>query len=197
MNNEQPFNEVESLRLINEMIGKAKKSYVTKGIASIMWGAIIIFCSLMSWAELYYGFNVGDVCLLTVVAVIPQIYFGIRESKKRGFTSYEGDTLNAVWTAFGISIFIASFYFGSHKVSGDAAAIFMMLYAIPTFITGQVTKFKPMVYGGIYCWVASIASMFTHFYVDFFLMATCGLFAWFIPGIILWNRYQKSRRSNV
>lgn len=194
---EKNFSEQDSLKLISEMIGKAKKSYVTKGLASICWGCIIIFCSMASWAEVHFKVNVGDVWLLTVVAVALQVFFGIRENKKRGFTSYEGNTLTAVWSAFGVSIFILSFYFNTHKVSGDNASLFMMLYAIPTFITGAVTKFKPMIYGGVFCWVASIFSMYTSLEVDFFLMAACGLFAWLIPGIILWSLYKKGRGANV
>ncbi len=191
------FSEQDSLRLITEMISKAKKSYITKGYASIMWGSIIVFCSLVTWAEIYFKFNAGDVWLLTIVAIIPQVYFGIKENKERGFTSYEGDTLSAVWLAFGISIFLLSYYFGTHKVDGDSQSVFMMLYAIPTFITGRVTKFKPMICGGIFCWVASFTSMFTNIQIDFFLMAGCGLFAWLIPGIMLYMRYKKSVQAHV
>ena len=191
------FSEKESLQLITEMIGKAKKSYVTKGIAPIMWGSIIIFCSMATWVKFHFKINMGDVWLLTIIAIIPQVYFSIKENKKRGFASYEGNTLSAVWIAFSVSIFITSFYFGTHKVSGDSSSLFMMLYAIPTFITGVVTKFKPMMYGGIFCWIASITSMYTTLEADFLLMAACGLFAWLIPGIILWNRYKKIISTSV
>lgn len=194
---QENFSEKESLQLINEMIGKAKKSYVTKGIAPIMWGSIILICSLATWVEIHYKINLGDVWLLTIIAIIPQVYFSFKENKKRGFTSYEGNTLTAVWIAFSISIFITSFYFGTHKVSGDSSSLFMMLYAIPTFITGSITKFKPMVFGSIFCWVASIASMYTPLETDFFLMAACGLFAWLIPGIILWDKYKKGKCAHV
>jgi hypothetical protein len=194
---EDNFSQQDSLKLINEMIGKAKKSYVTKGIAPIMWGSIIFICSLATWVEIHFKINLGDVWLLTIIAIIPQVYFGFKENKKRGFTSYEGDTLTAVWIAFSVSIFITSFYFGTHNVSGDSSSLFMMLYAIPTFITGSITKFKPMIFGGIFCWFASIISMFTPLEADFILMAACGLFAWLIPGIILWGRYKKGKCANV
>ncbi len=193
----EKFSEEDSLKLINEMIGKAKKSYVTKGIAPIMWGSIILFCSLATWVEIHFKINMGDVWLLTIIAIIPQVYFGFKENRKRGFTAYEGNTLTAVWIAFSFSVFITSFYFSTHKVSGDSSSLFMMLYAIPTFITGSITKFKPMIFGGIFCWFASVISMYTNIEVDFLLMAASGLFAWLIPGIILYKKYQKSRRENV
>ena len=192
------FSEADSLKLINEMIGKAKKSYVTKGWASIMWGSIIVFCSMATWVRVRYGISLGDVWILTFLAIIPQIYFGFKENKKRGFVSYEGQVISYVWLAFGISIFILSLYINATKAGAvDSASLFMMLYAIPTFITGGVTKFKPMIYGGIFCWAASVLSIFTDFEADNLLMAACGLFAWLIPGIILFKKYRLNQLANV
>jgi hypothetical protein len=191
------FSEQDSLKLINEMIGKAKKSHIEKGIASMLWGTIIIICSLITWAGAHYNYQTGDIWLLTIVALIVQVVFGIIESKKKNYISYEEVSMKYVWTAFGISIFIASNYAGKFPSGGETTSIFMMLYAIPTFITGGVTKFKPMIYGGIFCWVASFMSIHTPFEIDNLLMAACGLVAWLIPGIILWNRYKKNLAANV
>lgn len=191
------FTEQDSLKLINEMIGKAKKSYVTKGIASIVWGAIIFFCSIYTWAEVHFNFDGGDPWILTLIAVTVQIFFSIKEKRNKNFKSYESDGIGAVWTAFGISIFIAILYSNKHPSQGEMTSIFMMLYAIPTFITGMITKFKPMIYGGIFCWAASIFSMYTLFEIDNLLMAACGLIAWLIPGIILWSRYKKNQAAHV
>jgi hypothetical protein len=194
---ENNFSEKESLQLINEMIGKAKKSHIEKGIASILWGTLITFCSLVSLIEAHFKINVGDVWFLTVIAVVVQVYFSIKESKNRNYKSYEGETLSFVWTAFGISVFLTSFIVANLLPNKDTTGLFMMLYAIPTFITGGVTKFKPMIYGGCFCWVASIISIYTPVEIDLILMACCGLFAWFIPGIILWKRYKKNLATNV
>jgi hypothetical protein len=73
----------------------------------------------------------------------------------------------------------------------------MMLYAFPTFVIGGMQKFKPMILGGIFCWVASIISIYTNVEIDLLLMAACGLIAWLIPGIILWRSYKKNQAANV
>ena len=188
----------QSLDLINEMISKAKKSYVTKGTASIVWGLIIMICSLVTWAQEHYKFRLGfDIWILTLVALVPQILFSVKESRSRKFTTYEGTSLMYVWMAFGISIFTLSIFTSQNSQISDSPCLFMMLYAIPTFITGGITKFKPMIFGGFFCWAASIVSIFTTIEVDMLLMAACGLFAWLIPGIMLWGRYKKSLHTNV
>ena len=73
----------------------------------------------------------------------------------------------------------------------------MMLYGLPTFITGGVFKFKPMIFGGLVCWILAIAALFTSFATAMLFMAVCGLVAWLIPGIILWNRYEKQKAADV
>ena len=194
---ENQLTEQESLRLINEMIGKAKQSYVTKGIASIVWGALIIICSLLTWAQVQYKFALGfDVWLLVFVAVIPQLYFSIKEKKEKHFVAHDETTMRYLWSTFGICIFILTFY-DSRFGSENSTSLFMMLYGIPTFITGGIFKYKPMIIGGLICWILSVVSIFTPFSTDMLFMAACGLFAWLLPGIILWRKYKKQAGCNV
>jgi hypothetical protein len=197
MEQENQLTGEESLKLINEMIGKAKKSYVTKGIASIVWGILIIICSMMTWAQVKYQFRLGfDIWILLLFAVIPQVFFSIKEGRKKKFVGHDDIIMRYLWTTFGICIFILSFY-SARERSDEITSLYMMLYGIPTFITGGVFKFKPMILGGIICWVLSVASMFTSVDIDMLFMAACGLFAWLLPGIILWNRYKKQRSCDV
>ena len=198
---DQQFSEAtpthqQSLDLINEMISKAKKSYTTKGIASMVWGSLITFCGLANWVEIHYNKHFGDVWLLTLIALVPQIYFSIKEKKARSFIAHNEITTNYVWIAFTVSMFITSYYF-AHFHLDNVTTMIMMLFGIPTFIIGGMNKFKPMIFGGVLCWSLSIISIFTSVEVDVLLMAVCGLFAWLIPGIILWSRYQKSVSAHV
>ncbi|MEI9958064.1 MAG: hypothetical protein WDM90_17570 [Ferruginibacter sp.] len=191
--------EQESLKLINEMIGKAKRSYITTGAASMVWGILIVICSLLTWYQVYTKTDFGfDVWLLVFLALIPQIYFSLIEKKKKNFVSHDEKTMTVVWTTFAICVFILSFYNGKFgDNNGKVTALFMMLYGIPTFITGGIFNFKPMILGGIICWVLAVVSMYTDMATDMLFMAACGLFAWLIPGIILWNRYKKQQRTHV
>lgn len=196
---EENLSEMESLRLINEMISKAKSSYVTTGAASMVWGALIVLCSLLTWLQikLNYFFTV-DVWLFTLVAVTFQVYFSIRERKRRNFIAHDETITTYVWSAFGICIFLLSFYGSKFGNNGQSInSLFMHLCGIPTFITGGVYKYKPMIVGGIICWILCVISMFTDNPVDMLLMAASGLFAWLIPGIILWRRYQTKRAASV
>ncbi len=197
MQHNSSFTEKESLSLISEMIQKAKGSYVTKGIAAMVWGSLIIFCSVVSWYEMAYRWQPGfDIWLLLFFALFPQIYFSIKEKRQRKFSTHNEHVINYVWIAFSLSIFITGFFNAKFGNSHSATPI-MILYGIPTFIMGGITGFKPMVAGGLICWLFSIASIYTTPQTDMLLMAGCGLFAWLLPGIILWKRFKKLQRNNV
>lgn len=75
MDPEKQMSEKESLELITRMINKAKESCHDTGITAIMWGIVIVVCSLVRYTELKTGFRLPfDIFILTFIAVIPQIY---------------------------------------------------------------------------------------------------------------------------
>jgi hypothetical protein len=197
MEADHQLSEKESLQIINEMIGKAKRSYVTKGIASMVWGLMIIVCSLVTWSQIKYKWNAGfDVWMLLFVAIFPQIYFSVKEKRQKKFTGHDDNIVNHVWIAFAIAILITGFY-NSKFGTKESTTIILILYGIPTFIMGGLFKFKPMIFGGLICWLFSIISVYTMPDVDMLLMAGCGFFAWLIPGVILWKRYKMQHHKNV
>ena len=197
MQEEQQMTEKQSLDLINEMIGKAKQSYITEGKASIVWGALIIFCSLMSWAQYVFKFSIGfDVWLLLIVALGAQIFYSVREKKNKKVKIYGDQAMSYVWTTFGICIFMMIFYANVTKAPNNIFLI-MTMYGVPTFITGGIFKFKSMIFGGIACWVLAIITLYVPFSTGMLLMALSGLLAWLIPGIICQLRYQKNKEKHV
>lgn len=191
MSEQKPLTEKESLELIASMISKAKNSYIDSGVGPLYWGVLITFCSLMSYAEVTLQFNIGfDIWLLALFALIPQILFGFRSKKQKKFTAHEESIMNYVWSTFAICMFLLSFYNGvAHPA--HSTALYMMVYGIPTFITGGIRKFKPMIIGGLICWICSLTSLYTSFPNSLLLMSVSSTSAWLIPGIILRRRYLK------
>lgn len=210
---EKQLTEKESLDLIAQMIRKAKDSCHDTGIAAIMWGAVIAVCALVKLSEIHFGYRLPfDIYLLTFIAVIPQIYLSIKEKKERKVKTYDDAFMDYLWLGFGITIFlmilITNFLFheldGYKSADGHSAVnmmseyispLFLLLYGMPTFVTGFSMKFKPMMIGGIICWVCCIVSIFTTVKIDLLLTAFSALSAWFIPGIIMESDYRKAKRG--
>lgn len=213
MENEKPFSEKESLNLITDMINKAKQSFHDSGIGPIMWGSIVMFCSLVTYAKIKFDFELPfDIWLLTLLAIIPQIIISYKSGKSRKARSYNDIAMDYIWISFGIALFLLihansgiskNFQqdFGNYFESAGfrffdyTTSLFLIIYGIPTFITGGIMKFKPMIFGGIFCWVCSIAAVYTPALTDLLLMAASAFFAWLLPGLIMNSGYRKIRKQ--
>jgi uncharacterized protein with PQ loop repeat len=219
MEQEKKLTEQESLHLITMVINKAKESYHDTGIGAIMWGAVIAICSLVRLSEVHFEYKLPfDIYLLTLVAIIPQIFISIKEKKERKVKSYDDPYLDYIWLGFGICIFlliyISNNIFGewgswaneyknitgksaSFRFSEYVAPLFLMLYGLPTFITGAACKFKPMLLGGIFCWICCIVAVYTSIKIDLLLTAASAILAWLVPGVIMEKEYRMYKKEQA
>lgn len=215
-NSEKPLTEKESLALIAQMIAQAKQSYYDTGVSAMMWGIVIAVCSLVRLSEIQFGYRLPiDIYWLTIVAVIPQIFISIRESRGRKVKTYDDIYMDYLWLGFGISIFLMIFIInavfnawpgmardavvvGETRMPGFyefVAPLFLLLYGLPTFITGAACKFRAMLWGGLLCWVCCIITIFTTVKIDLLLTAFSAIAAWFIPGIVMQKEYRRAKRE--
>ena len=216
---EKQLTEKESLELITTMINKAKESYYDTGVSAIMWGALIAFCALEKYAELQFDYKLPfDIYLLTLVAIIPQVFISIKEKKERKVKSYDDVYMDYIWLAFGICIFLMIFIENAifnvwepmaeeyQNLTGHSvryrfhefvSPLFLLLYGMPTFITGAACKFKPMLWGGIFCWVCCIVTIYTSIKIDLLLTAASAIMAWLIPGIIIEKEYRIYKKEQA
>lgn len=192
---EVKLTESESLKLITEMIGKAKGSYHSNGSSAIMWGMVIFFCAVFDFLQMQFQFDIGfDIWWLMFVALIPQFYMMLKYGQKKNFVSYEEKTMRFVWWAFGASVLMLMFFNGYYRPS-HSESLFLMLFGMPTFITGGMFRFKPMIIGGMICWVLFGISLFTELKINLLLMGLAALSAWLIPGIILHNKCKREAQQ--
>jgi len=219
MEQENKLREIESLELITQMINKAKNSYHSTGIGSMMWGAVVAICSLVKLSEIHFDYKLPfDIYLLTLIAIIPQVFITIKEKKERKVKSYDDIYMDYLWLGFGITIFllvlvINNIFYSWNPVAGEyklltgntssfnffeyIAPLFLILYGMPTFVTGAACKFKPMLWGGLFCWLCCVISVYTPVKIDLLLTALSAIFAWFIPGIMMEKEYQKSKKESA
>jgi len=214
---EKILTEKESLDLITQMINKAKDSCHSTGIASIMWGLVIAVCSLVRLSEIQFGYRLPfEIYLLTFVAVFPQIYFTVKEKRERKVKTYGDDFMDYLWLAFGICIFLLVLIINVmnsewqpvaeefKRQTGNGASfhlyefiapLFLLLYGLPAFVSGASMKFRPMLLGGIFCWLCCVATVFTPGKIDLGLTAIAGIVPWFIPGIIMEKDYRMAKKK--
>ncbi|RYY46101.1 MAG: hypothetical protein EOO06_15255 [Chitinophagaceae bacterium] len=207
----------ESLAIINSMISRAKDSFHGTGVGTMMWGVVIAVCSLVKLSEVHFGYKLPfDIYLLALFAILPQIIISAKEKKSQKARSFEDTFVSPIWIGFGVCTFllvlIINILFANYiplyneykALTGHAPAfslreyimpLFLLLYGLPTFITGVGCHFKPMFWGGIVCWVSCVLAVFTEYRIDLLLTAFSAIAAWFIPGLMMEKEYRRYKKS--
>ncbi len=215
---EKALSEKESLALITQMIHKAKSSFHDTGIGAMMWGAVIAIISLVKLSEIHFQYRLPfNIDLLVILAVVPQVFITIREKKERKVKSYDDAFIDNLWLGFGICIVlmitIVNIVFSElrpaiselrelggkseFRFSEFISPFFLLLYGLPTFVTGAACRFRPMLWGGLFCWICCIITIYTSIKLDLLLTALSAIMAWFIPGLIMEKEYRIFKKGET
>lgn len=192
MENKETLEPRQSLQLIEKMIAEARNQISDNGHLYLVWGWVILICSLFHFAGIYWSlFPRPDlVWMATWLAFLYQMIYLRRKARNIKVNTYAGDILKAVWLVFfGCGVVTAVVIL--RKFDWEAMyPLILMLYGIPTILSGTILRFKPLVFGGIACWVLSIVGSFLPLLYNLLLVSVAVLIAWIIPGYLLAQRYQ-------
>jgi hypothetical protein len=90
-----------------------------------------------------------------------------------------------VWIGYGIVCFTIV-AFGS-KINWLINPILITMAAVPTFVTGIMLRFKPLLYGGGALWVFGIILFLVPMDVQFLVAALAVVAGYLVPGYMLKN----------
>jgi hypothetical protein len=194
---EKELSGPESLALITEMIHKAKKDFLDTGLSALLWGSVISFCALVTFANHWLGWHALDyIWLLTIGAVVPQVIISVREAKNRKHKSYEEDVMGGIWISFAFAVFLLSYFTNAYNLAHQTE-LFLTIYGVPTFATGFARRFRPMIIGGLACWVFAVIVSFVPWPYQMLFVFAAAQLAWFIPGMIIRACYLKAKQGHV
>jgi len=194
--NEENFDPKQSLLLIESMINRAKDKFAEDGSMYLLWGWVVFVCSLTQFVLMHffkYPYHY-IVWFASWIVVIYQVLYIRKKIKQRRVRTYTGYILGYVWLTFLIVIFLLAFLIG-RLTEGDyyshISPILLTIYGIPIFLSGIILRFKPLVIGGIGCWILAIAAMLIGNYdYQFLLIPLAMIIAWIIPGYLLRAKYK-------
>jgi multisubunit Na+/H+ antiporter MnhF subunit len=190
---QENFSEQNSLQLIESMINKAKNKFSENGTLYLLWGYTVLLCSIAQFVlqEVFKQGEAQYVWMLTWLVVIYQVFFLIKKKKKIKVRTYTDEIIGFVWLAFVACLFLTIFILGYHKQYALIDSAVLVLYGVPTFLSGAILKFKPLMIGGICCWILAAISPFVIDKYHFLLLCAAVIAAWIIPGHLLRIRYKK------
>jgi hypothetical protein len=176
----------ESLALITNMIGQAKRNVAKGGsFYFLLWGWVIMLANLGHYTIEKYDLYEHPyiVWILVIPAMIASMVYGTKKERAAGVTSHYDRVYSTIWISIFISIMTILIFMG--KLSFNHNAVILLFSGMGTFLSGSLLRFKPLMFGGIALWVASIVA-FNVSIIDQYLVAAVGLIVgYLIPGYLL------------
>jgi hypothetical protein len=186
----------ESLRLIEGMIGQARRSFSRMSFYFLLWGALLIGAMVATYLlrDQVDGWQNGAAWgVAGALGGIISSINGARENKREQVSNPMDSTIGWLWGSFVITMVLLIAYSVMNRVEPTVAIT--MLTGLPTFLTGQIMRFRPLLVGGVLFWMSGVAMLVLDDALAM-LVLYCGsmLMGYIIPGILL-KRHEDGLRA--
>ncbi len=190
---EQQMTGAESLSIITGMINNARNRISETGHLYLLWGFVIFVCCITQFIMLHFfkNNNAYYVWYLTWFVSLYQFYYLFKKRKREKVRTYTDEIIGMIWFTFIICSVILVYILIKNNALDSINAAVLVMYGMPTFLSGVLLRFKPLKIGGLICWALAVGAMFTNYEYQLLLLATAVITAWIIPGFILRAKFKK------
>jgi len=160
---ETKFTEQQGLQVIQEMIENTKSKFRDNGFFYLLWGWLVLIASLAHFIMLNLGIEYAWLPwpVMMIGGGIASGIAGYKLGKKTKVKTFFDTAIVSLWLAFTITLFIILVAAGAGQISWNMANVLIIaLYGLATYISGSMMKFKPLIFGGIFSWIAAIVGLF-------------------------------------
>ncbi len=189
----------ESLRIIQDTIDLAKRSFRDNGFHFLLWGWLVVLASVTHWYLLVNHLHPNPEIAWSVMVVIGVPAAMIREWLRNKKTLQAPNLVHQwygwVWLGFGISMLISIPFAVRSGVS--AIPFILVLTGFATFISGILLRFKPLIFGAAVIWAGALWCLFLNPAQHLLIQAVCAVFGYLLPGYMLNLEKQKSDVSRA
>ncbi len=178
----------EKLDVIFGMIENSKTNIRDNAFFYLLWGWLVLLASLLHFTLMKLG--VGYSYLVWPVIMtggsIASVIAGIRLGRRASYITYLDKAIIFLWWGFFFTIIIPLAFAVAGKIPwGIANALIISLYGLGTFVSGGILRFRPLVVGGICCWIISLGAFWVPESYMLLLVALSIIIAYLIPGYMI------------
>lgn len=187
-NDEKMMTGEESLKIITEMINRTKVNIRQGSFHLLFWGWLITVCSLSEWVitNLTHYAHPYYVWILVIPGAFVSMIYGAVTGRKAKVHTYADVLYMWTWIGF-LFAAIVLFIVQSDRMENITPYI-LLLAGFPTFLSGFIVKFKPLIAGGICFWVIAILVHFAGPSLALLGTPVAMLTGYLIPGYMLRNK---------
>lgn len=190
MQEEKQLSERESLELINRMIHEGKNYFRESGISALIGGFSVVVCSLLAYfmtKGLSFPFNPF---YLLIIAFLLQVYFSLKEEKKKEAKTFTDAAIDYIWMGFCIAVLIVVVTGTIKELGYMIVSIVLLLMSFASFFTSMIAKYRFMIFASIVCWILTAASFLLLNENSYLLLAAASILVWVVLGFMM-NAYLK------
>lgn len=183
-----------SLSVIEEMINKTKERYSDSGFLYLLWGYLVVIAALLHYVLMQTSYSysfIGWAILMPLGGIVSMVY-SVKENKKNYVKTYTDDVMKYTWLAFGFLLAIILLFMG--RLGLNTYPLVMVAYGVPTFISGGVLKFRPLIIGALLSVTIGIISFNFTFDIQLLLLCASILVAYIIPGHMLRIQHLRTKK---
>ena len=175
----------QSLNIITAMIRQAKGNLSSNSFYFLLWGWTITIANLGVFILIRFTDVEKPTIMfsITIVSAVISMIYGARQGRKATATTILDSVNMWIWIGYGVVCFtIAAF---ASKTNGQVNPIVITMAAVPTFVTGIMLRFKPLLFGGIALWVFGVVLFFVPGDIQFLVAAIAIASGYLVPGYML------------
>ncbi len=191
---ESQMNEQQSLQIIQKMIENSKVKFRDNSFFFILWGWLALIVSVIHFTLERLDFSyyyIGWPIMMAVGGIISGIV-GYRLSRKVKAKTVYGSAMPYLWGGFFISIIFINVIVGVLGIYGDYIPVFILLLsAVATMVTGGLLDFKPLIIGGLSCWLWMVLCLIVPLEYVVLVSGLSTITAYLVPGYLLKYRVKK------
>lgn len=182
---DKPLDPQESLQLIQRFISGTRENFRRTAFGFIFWGILITVAALANYFLLLIIPDLAWIPwpVLTIGGSIITFFYYAVYTKKSGVVSSRGTMFKWLFLCGGLTYFLFIYSCAELKISPTPFMLGLTWLLI--VVAGLIIQFKPMVWGGILFFLATIVSVFISPANQLLLTAGAFLIGYLLPGILL------------
>jgi len=181
----------ESLAIITTMISDAQGKVQRNSFFFLFWGWVVAVANIGFYILIQAGVEHPYlIWTITIPAWIFTIIKMLRRKHERVAKSHFDYISSWLWMSFGVIIFTLVFFGG--KINYQLTPVILIVSSIPTFVSGIIVRFKPLVAGGIAFWICGVIAFLVPFDTQPLIGGVAIICGYLIPGYILKYKTDKA-----
>jgi len=194
--NDKELSPQESLQLIQTMINKTKDTVGDDSFYFLLWGWLVFACCIGEFIlKVYVKYpNHYYVWWLMPVGGVISVIYGSKQSKQQRVKSFVDEAVDYLWIALAMAFIVLIIINALSKTPWQSAfTYYILLYAIGTFVSGKLLRFRPLVIGGLINFALAAVSIKFNYDEQLLVGSLAILISYIIPGHLLRMRYQQQK----